>query len=191
MPKPLKFTVFALVLLMLGISAQSTAASWRAESIVDPPALKTGSLSLLAGGSVDYPFATLSGSGLVPGSFTQAPLVISNAGSVDLAYRLNGAVNTLPSPSASDQALFGSLQLSVYSGMDSAACEADQALAGVQLYRGAVGANASFATARVLRAEPAAASETLCVRLSLPAGATQGAAGGKAAVTLTFAGQQG
>ncbi|MFJ2350420.1 hypothetical protein [Glutamicibacter sp. NPDC087673] len=190
MPKPLKFAIVAVVLLLLGISAQGTAATWRAESTVDPPALKTGSLALLAGGETEHQFAKLSGSELIPGAFTQAPLLITNAGTVDLTYQLDGAVNATASPTAADRALSSALQLSIYSGMDQAACEADQPLAGERLYAGPLGSTASFAAARVLRAAPAMANEALCIRVSVPSGAPQTASGGKVALKLGFAGQQ-
>ncbi|QDY66491.1 hypothetical protein [Glutamicibacter halophytocola] len=190
MPKPLKFAICAAVLLLLGVSAQGTAANWRAESTVDPPALTSGSLALLAGGEAKYQFLELAGSELIPGSFTQAPLQISNAGTVDLSYQLNGAVNSAASPSSADQALAGALRLSVYAGMDPAACEADQPLAGEALYAGPLGSAASFASARVLGAEPVPESESLCVRVSVPSGAAQSAAGGRVELALKFAGQQ-
>lgn len=190
MPKPLKFALVAAVLLLLGISAQGTAATWRAEITVDPPSLRTGSLALLAGGETEHQFANLSGSELIPGAFTQASLVISNAGTVDLSYQLDGAVNATTSPTVADRALSSALQLSIYSGMDRKACDDDQPLSGEQLYTGSLGASASFAAPRVLRAEPAMATETLCVRVSLPSGAPEAASGGKMALELGFAGQQ-
>lgn len=190
MPKPLKFAICAAVLLLLGVSAQGTAANWRAQSTVDPPALASGSLALLAGGEAQYQFLELAGSELIPGSFTQAPLQISNAGTVGLSYQLNGAINAAASPSSADQALASALRLSVYAGMDPAACEAGQPLAGEALYAGPLGSAASFANARVLDAEPVPESETLCVRIAVPSGAAQSAAGGTVELALKFAGQQ-
>lgn len=190
MPKPLKFALVAAVLLVLGISAQGTVASWRAESRVDPPTLTTGSLSLLAGGVEDYQFANLSAGDLIPGAFTQASLEISNAGTVPLSYELDGAVNSVASPTTADQALANVVQLSVYSGMNKATCDADQALTGEKLYTGPLGANASFATARELAARPGASNEILCLRVAVPEGATQTASGGKLSLQLRFSGQQ-
>lgn len=190
MPKPLKFALFAIVLLLLGISAHGTVATWRAESTVVPPSLTTGSLELLAGGEAKYDFTELAGNQLVPGAFTQAPLTISNSGTVDLTYRLDGASDAAASPSAADRALAGAVKLSIYSGMDQQACEADQPLTGEALYSGPLDPAANFAKARVLSAKPAAASETLCVRLSVPEGATQAASGGQIKLSLRFTGQQ-
>ncbi|WP_440103676.1 hypothetical protein [Glutamicibacter mishrai] len=190
MPKPLKLALCAAVLLLLGISAQGTAATWRAERTVDPPALTSGSLGLLAGGEARYQFTKLAGSELVPGSFTQASLAISNAGTVDLSYQLAGAVNSAASPNAADQSLANALRVAIYSGMSPAACDAYQPLTGELLYTGPLDAAARFEKARVLSAEPTPASEDLCVRVSVPAGAVQSAAGGKVALTLSFVGQQ-
>ncbi|PRA04515.1 hypothetical protein CQ010_06235 [Arthrobacter sp. MYb211] len=194
MPKPLKFALIAAVLLVLGLGAQGTVASWRAESSVDPGTLQTGSLQLLAGDGVNgmqhYQFSQLSSGNLVPGQFTQAPLVISNGGTSDLGYRLDGAVNAATSPTAADIALSEASQLRIHAGMPASACEAGQPLSGEQLYAGSLGDAAEFAAPRPLPAESAGGEETLCVRVSLPAGASQTAAGGKLELRLGFVGQQ-
>lgn len=190
MPKPLKFALVAAVLLLLGISAQGKAASWRAESQVDPPTIKTGSLSLLAGGAKDFQFTKLSGSALIPGSFTQAPLAMSNAGTVALSYQLDGATNSLASPTAADRALANAVQLRIYTGMDQTAREAGQSLTGQQLYVGPLGTDASFASARELGAGSTNSTENLCIRVSIPSQAPQSASGGKLSLNLRFTGQR-
>lgn len=194
MPKPLKFALIAAVLLALGLSAQGTVASWRAESNMDPGTIRTGSLMLLAGddgnGTQHHQFIKLNGTNLIPGRYTQAPLVISNGGTSDLAYQLDGAVNAASSPTEADTALSGASQLRIHTGMSASACEAGQALSGEQLYSGSLGVAAEFAAPRLLSDEGAGGEETLCVRVSLPASASQMAAGGELELRLSFVGQQ-
>lgn len=195
MPKPLKFAFAAAVVLVLGLSAQNTVAAWRAEGQVDAGSIKTGSLSLLAGSGTesgkDYVFRELQTQNLLPGSFVQAPLTISNAGTTPLAYGLTGITTGTDSASAKDKALAAAARVAIYADVPPGSCTGTQQVTGQLLYSGSLAAGASFASPRGLSAAgTAGASELLCVRLSLPSGAAQSAAGGRMTPTLSFTGQQ-
>lgn len=195
MPKPLKFAAAAAVVLVLGLSTQTTVAAWRAEGQIDAGQVRTGSLSLLAGNgssaAKDYVFAELNSQNLLPGSFVQAPLTISNAGTTPLVYGLAGITTGTASGSAKDQALVGAGTISIYAAVPPASCTGTQQISGQLLYSGPLNASAAFASPRELSAAGTpSASEALCVRLSLPAGTSQAAAGGRMAPTLSFTGQQ-
>ncbi len=195
MSKPLKFAVAAAVVLVLGLSAQATVAAWRAEGEVNAGLLKTGTLSLKVGNGLtahtDYVFQELQTQTLLPGTFIQAPLTISNAGTAPLAYGLAGIATGTESSQAKDKALAAAATVSIYAGIPAANCQGTQALNGQLLYSGALNSNATFSSPRELASTGSAtSSDVLCVRLGLPAGATQNAAGGSMAVTLSFTGQQ-
>lgn len=198
MPQQLKIAAIAAVVLVLGISALGTAASWRADGNIDAGLISTGSLSLTAGNGTsaqqDYGFTELTeanGTNLVPGAFAQAPLTLSNAGTTQLNYALVAAPGILSSPTTADTALAAAVVLSVHSGMSSADCKAGQPLSGTRLYSGPLGADAKFAAPRSL-AKPGAgtSAEVLCVRLAISSGAPQTAAGGKLNLVLRFSAEQ-
>lgn len=183
----------AAVLVALFAGAQGTAALWRASEGVAPGAVTTGSLSLAVGrGAVlerDYAFTQLDSRSLAPGGFIQAPLVVGNTGTVGLGYRLAGASSTAPLPA--DAALAGALELSINVVVDEAACGESSQPSGTPLYKGPLGPAAAFGQARALAAPGRGASrETLCVRVALPAGAPQAAAGGHLALVLQWKGGQ-
>lgn len=195
MPKQLKVALAAAVLLVLFMSTQGTAALWRAEGTTDAGSVKTGNLHLLAGDGAkaeeNYTFAELARSNLVPGTFTQAPLNITNGGTTDLDYNLVGASTSPASPTTADSALGAVSILSIYSGMESTDCTNNQPLTGSPLYEGPATANATFQEVRALAAEGSSASaESLCVRIAIPADAPQAASGGVINLVLNFVGQQ-
>ncbi|PYI37602.1 hypothetical protein CVS30_14470 [Arthrobacter psychrolactophilus] len=183
------------MLVVLFASAQGTAALWRAEGQLQPGTVTTGSLALTAGDGVssaqDFPFAGLNASALLPGGYTQAPLVLSNAGSVDLGYTLAGAVSQTPSPTPADNELAARVQLIIFAVAGQSSCTPTSAILGTPLYTGPLLSTAAFSQRRTLTAQGSpAAAETLCVRLALPANAPQAAAGGRVALVLSWRGEQ-
>lgn len=193
MPKRLKAAIAAAVLLVLFMSAQGTAALWRAEAQLEPGIIKTGTLSLAAGNgtvsSQTYVFKELNTSTLAPGRFVQAPLTISNTGNVELRYTLNGAVSAAPTPGEADAALAAAVELSVHAVAKASDCGVDTPSPGAALYQGPLGAAAAFAAPRNLAAE-ASGREILCVRVALLNNALQTAAGGSLALQLSFRAEQ-
>ncbi len=195
MPKQLKVLFVAAVILVLGLSAQGTVASWRVNNEIDAGAMTTGSLKLMlaSGGqsSATLNFSQLEESNILPGKFAQAPLEVLNTGSVDLSYNLADAVSAPANATAADRSLAEQSLLSIYTGMNPQDCAADAALTGQLLYSGPLGTGAKFGQNRVLAAGPGASSaESLCVRVALPSNASQQASGGKLSLVLRFVGQQ-
>lgn len=193
MPKRLKAAIAAAVLLVLFMSAQGTAALWRAEGQLEPGIITTGSLSLAAGNGTDssqsYAFKELNTSTLAPGRFVQAPLTISNTGTADLRYTLSGAVSA--TPGVADAALAAAVELSVHVVADTGECGADTQSPGDALYQGPLGEAVTFAVSRNLAVDgPGSASEILCVRMALPNDAPQEAAGGTLELQLSFRAEQ-
>lgn len=195
MPKPLKAAVAAAVLLVFVMSAQGTAALWRADGQIEPGTIKTGTLTLAAGNgtanSQNYVFTELNTSMLAPGRFVQAPLTISNTGTANLRYTLNGAVSATPTTGEADAALVAAVELSVHAVDKASDCGRDTPSSGGALYQGALDAAAAFAAPRNLAARvPGSASEILCVRVALPSDAPQMAAGGILELQLSFRAEQ-
>jgi alternate signal-mediated exported protein len=195
MPARLKAILAAAVLVALLAGAQGTAALWRAQGAIQGGTVTTGNLVLLAGNgtttAASYAFTQLNTSALVPGGFAQAPLTISNGGTTDLAYTLNGASTAPAVPTAADKALAAAAVLTIRTTTDAAACTAGGDLGpSPVLYSGTPGASASFSAPQLLPAGSGADSQLLCVRVGLPAGAPQGAAGGVMDLVLSFRGDQ-
>ncbi|MCW4465483.1 hypothetical protein OK351_08205 [Glutamicibacter sp. MNS18] len=194
MLKPLKAAIAAAVLLVLFMSAQATAALWRAEETINVGAVSTGSLNMHAGNGTtsqqDYEFNELDGSNLVPGEFVQAPLTITNAGTTDLEYNLTGASALPDSPTPADVALADSSVLTI--GTDRSAEECSMGTEQVApLFQGPASSGATLGDARRLVASGDGASfEVLCVRVEVAADAPQSAAGGQMRLVLNFTGQQ-
>lgn len=86
----------ALVAVVIALSlaaVRSTGALWSGSAATGATTATTGRLTLVAGGGSGstYEFPGLAGSGILPGSQTQAPLTISNGGTTPLRYRLTAA----------------------------------------------------------------------------------------------------
>ncbi|PQZ94907.1 hypothetical protein CQ018_06085 [Arthrobacter sp. MYb227] len=194
MPKQLKVAIAAAVLLVLFMSSQGTAALWHAKGSMGVGSISTGSLYLLAGNASkaqqDYAFTELNRTNLIPGQFVQAPLVISNGGTTDLAYDLAGASTFPTSATAADKALSTHSVLTIKAGMSAPSCAARNALTD-PLYKGPANAAATLGKVRNLSAgEDSSSSETLCIRIEIPSHTPQAAAGGKLNLVLNFVGQQ-
>ncbi|ALE05173.1 hypothetical protein AL755_06250 [Arthrobacter sp. ERGS1:01] len=193
MPARLKAALAAVVLVVLLVGAQGTAALWRAQGAVEPGTVTTGNLVLFAGNggtaSASYAFSQLNTAALLPGGFVQAPLTISNGGTTSLGYTLNGAATAPAVPKPADNALAAAAVLTIHAVTDPTACNAGQALDPAQaLYSGPPSAGAVFSAAQVLPAKTGA--QLLCVRVGLPATAPQSAAGGIMNLVLSFRGDQ-
>lgn len=190
MRKILLSALAAAVLVVLFASAQGTAALWRVEGTLNPGTITTGRLSLAVGTEAstvqDFAFAALDTSTLAPGGFVQAPLTISNTGTTDLGYSLSGAAPATTPQGAADAALAAAVELAVHAIAGSAACTDGVASPGMPLYEGPLSA-AGFGTTRELLAE---ATETLCIRVALPANAPHAAAGGTFQLVLFWRGDQ-
>ncbi|WP_133162869.1 hypothetical protein [Arthrobacter glacialis] len=193
MRKTLLTALAAAVLVVLLASAQGTAALLRAESQLTPGTITTGKLALQAGNgnssSTDFVFADLSTKPLVPGGYLQAPLTISNTGTVYLNFSLAGAISAPSSPTPADTALASAVDLTIHAVADTAACQPDALTPGPALYQGKLSPTASFSP-RHLAAQGASSEQTLCVRISLPSGTDSSAAGGKLKLVLSWRGDQ-
>lgn len=169
-------------------SSLTTGAYWQSSISLDGGQLSSGSLVLLNGDAVNqvsnYQFTALAGTSLRPGSAVQAPLTMKNGGTAPLTYRL---VQTSTSGSTS---LAGQLALRLDAVPTPATCatgiDVPAATAGTTLYAGGL-VGASTATARPLAT---GASETLCVRVTVPAAAPQTVQAGSTQTTFTFGAQQ-
>ncbi|HEY0239700.1 MAG TPA: hypothetical protein VGC37_13755 [Friedmanniella sp.] len=163
-----------------------TSALWRSAVSLDGGLVRSGSIVLLTGSAdtqvKSYAFNLLTGSALRPGSTVQAPLVVHNAGSSALDYRL---AQTTSSGSAVLAAQL-SLRLDVVSG----GCPSGVGRPGpvgitATPYDGAlVGAATS-----VPRHLVPGGAETLCVRVGVRSDAPSTVAGTATSVTFTFGAQ--
>lgn len=191
MRKVLQSAVIAAVLVVLFASTQGTAALWRGQEHLTPGTLTTGSLSLAVGDSTgvsqDYAFDGLDTSVLAPGGFVQAPLKVANTGSTALKYTLAGAAPGTTVPGGADAALAAAVALSVHATTDPAACTGGATSPGQALYQGPLSAVAAFGTDQELEA---GATQTLCVRVGLPANTDSAAAGGSLRLVLSWRGEQ-
>lgn len=134
-----------------------------------------------AGQVRSYTFTALAGSALQPGSTVQAPLLMRNAGSAPLRYRLTTTTMT------GSTALADVLQLQIHQVPAPADCATGTDVApavrtAALLYEGGL-AGAGTAELRVL---PVAAAEVLCFRVVLPVGAPATAQGVNAQAVFSF-----
>lgn len=174
--------VGGMVLVMLS-TAGTTGALWRNEATVDAGSVTTGALVLLVDRQPEpYTLDALSDGNLTPGEAVRAPLSVSNGGTTDMIYGMSSVVTAV---SAADEALVGSLVLTVTVTVDQACGEtAPQGV--VLLERVPLGPAATFAA----RPLAPSSSETLCIEVALDAGAPIAAAAGTTSVTFTFRGDQ-
>ncbi|WP_426246451.1 hypothetical protein [Nocardioides sp. LHG3406-4] len=160
-----RILVLMVVLVGLGVLATwgTTGASWRDRQSLDAGAVRTGNLILLNGDEGNevntFGFTALSNTEMGPGDFAQAPLSMANAGTADLRYRLAGWTSTSPD-------LRAHLELTVTVVPSAADCPTTGAQPGAPV---------APATLRPLGAD---ASETLCIRMTLPNATPQTAMSG-------------
>ena len=167
-------------------SAAGTRALWRDAAELDAGVVRSGELSLLNGNgttqTATYAFNELTGVGLGPGSWSQAPLIIRNGGTADLTYRLASAaapdLNGLPA----------SMRLSVQHVTAAASCPTGVGAASPVgptelLYDGPL-VGASTSSSRPLTV---AAREALCLRVAVNGTAPSAAQDTSTAITFTFA----
>lgn len=168
------------------LSAAGTSALWREGEKLNAGVVRSGELSLLNGGAgeqvADYAFTELTGTGLAPGGWSQAPLTIRNGGSAALVYRL--ATTSATDPTGLPTALrLRVQQVGVAAGCPSGVGAADPADPAVTLYAGPL-LGATTAPARPLAV---GAREVLCLRVGLAADAPSSTQSGSTAITFTFA----
>jgi hypothetical protein len=180
--------------LALGVAAAGLAsfaivlesgALWHASVSFGAGQLSSGNLVLLTGDSTtqvkNYGFHALSGSGLTPGNWSQAPLTVKNGGSALLSYRLS---NT---SAVAGGGLPGQLRLVMSMVQTTSNCPTGQAAADPTgtvsiIYDGNL-VGASWAGVRALNS---GVSDALCVRIVLPASAGTSAEGATTEITFTF-----
>jgi hypothetical protein len=172
----------AAVVLSFG-SVLTTGAAWNDAVSVDGGPLSSGTLHLRTGNAgsqvSSYAFDELAGGNLRPGGFNQAPLTIKNAGNVDLRYRLDQTTAT------GTTGLSESLGLTVDQVTSEANCPIGAAGSSgtiEQLYSGALVA----ASSPTLRPLSPTSTETLCVRVTLPASVSNQVQNTSTRITFTF-----
>ncbi|PTR28718.1 hypothetical protein C8K36_10379 [Rhodococcus sp. OK519] len=165
---------------LIFFSTQQTGALWSGTQNLNGGTVTSGTLDIAvgAGGTTmsNYPFTALAKSGMIPGSFAQAPLTIRNSGDVAMKYRLqNGAQSNPAVP----------LTLTVATVANEAACPATGNPSGAtQVYTGAL-IGAQMAQLRTLTP---GTSEVLCMRGAIGDNAAQNA---NTTATFTFAAEVG
>ncbi|MGU3292551.1 hypothetical protein [Williamsia sp. M5A3_1d] len=178
-----RLAVVAIAGLVVALSlatVRSTGALWSDNANAAQATATTGNLTLVAGSGsgTSYQFPGLSGSMILPGNQTQAPLVIGNGGSTPLRYRLTGAGPVLTSGPAATVVLSGAVSGSCGTGP----------LTGTQAFT-PVTTSTPVATAGVWRTLARGASETWCVRSVLQSVAA-GAGSSTYTISFTFAAEQ-
>ncbi|MGB6181521.1 MAG: hypothetical protein WBF79_09790 [Rhodococcus sp. (in: high G+C Gram-positive bacteria)] len=170
----------ASVVVVIFGSTQTTGALWRDDAVTDAGVVQAGTLDIKVGASGtevdDYVIDSLGGVGLGPGSFSQAPLSVRNAGNIPMNYRLQSA-----SAAAS---LAPSLSVVVDRVSATASCPvaAPPSGATVNLYSGPL--SSAQGPQRVLAAGE---SEVLCFRVALTADPPQNSS---TTVTFSFLAEQ-
>lgn len=184
MNKALLLLGTAVVAVVLGSSA-TTGARWSDSAQLTAASLRSGTLSLLNGGTTtqvsSYAFTELSAVNLAPGDAVQAPLVLSNDGDVALGYRLLQAVPGTTSP------LVSHLRVVVTAVEMAAHCPAGRKTrqeAGPEdvLYSGPLG-TALTAASRDLAVGQ---TQALCVQVKLQNAAPAGVQATSTNITFTF-----
>lgn len=126
---------------------------------------------------------------MAPGDVAYGKVPVSNDGSLELRYAM-----TSSSTNTDGKGLASAMTATVVATAAGATCNAAAITGGTAIYTGALSA-AAFGSAtagqqtgdRVLAG---GSSEALCVKVSLPANASNGIQGATTSTTLTFAGEQ-
>ncbi|MGL4305273.1 MAG: hypothetical protein ACRCSF_03890 [Mycobacteriaceae bacterium] len=168
----------SVVVLIALISTQQTGALWRSQSTISGQKITSGILDLTVGSNGvqqnSFAFSALAKTNLKPGDFAQAPLVLRNAGNVEMNYRLQGVTQSSTTVPLSLTATLVSAE---------AQCPTTGNPTGTSLYNGTmVGAQAPSGGA--WRVMAVGASEVWCLRATLDAAAT--AQNASSTATFTF-----
>ncbi len=181
---PAKKIAASLAVLLAAASALTitSLAVFTDQETVTTNAFSTGSLDLTVGTAS----ALLTGTAMVPGDMSTAPLAVGNAGTLDLRY-------SMTSTTTGDAALAAQLVLTVKSGV--ATCDdANFASTGSVIYTGALNAGAFGSSAQGAdsgdRTLAVSANETLCFNVTLPLTATNASQGQSVDTTFTFDAEQ-
>ncbi|WP_430331107.1 hypothetical protein [Rhodococcus sp. ACT016] len=150
---------------LIFFSTQQTGALWSDTENLAGGTITAGTLDIGvgAGGTTSsaYTLSNFGKAGLVEGGFSQTPLTVKNSGNVPMKYRLSGVTQsntTLP------------LTLDVWRVANEAACAATGTPAGTSLYSG----NMNGASIAAWQTVPPNATEVLCLRGTVAAGAGPG-----------------
>jgi hypothetical protein len=150
----------------------------------------SGNVAIQANGSSATTLAAATN--LAPGDVVYRAVTVSNSGSLDLRYAITGQTTT------ETKALSTVLRYTVYSGVGTAACNAGNMTGGTPIASNiAIGtASSPVVGSSAAGADPgdrplvAAASEPLCVAMTLPLATTSTYASATATVQLTFDAEQ-
>lgn len=183
------FAAVAAVSGFLVAGTMGTAALWRAQDVVNPGTVTTGSLILLNGdqdGQVkNYQLGAFGSTALAPGAGRQAPVLVKNAGSTPFSLDLNGIS---ASSTGQGSLLLGAFTVTVTKVDSMASCPAGPANStGQQLYQGPQQSTARFSSQPRLAAD---SSLVLCLQGSLAANAPQTSAQSGFQLGFTFRADQ-
>jgi hypothetical protein len=178
-----RLLIAALVTVVVALSlaaVRSTGALWSGSAATGATTATTGQLKLVAGGGAGstYQFPALTGSAILPGAQTQAPLVITNGGTTPLRYRLTAA-----GPEVS----LGPAVTVVLSGAVGGTCTAGP-LTGTTAFPTTTTSASTTAIAGGWRSLVRGASDTWCIRTVLQS--VSGAGSSTYSHLFTFATEQ-
>lgn len=173
----------ALVVLVVFGSTVTTGALWNSAAPLGAGQVQSGQLVLLNGDDAtqvkSYAFDELAGTALAPGSYAQAPLVITNGGNIPLGYELFSAI-------ASKPALADSLNLRVSRVAASGDCptgeNAGAPTGATIVYDGPLDTADSGAQHTIA----VGAGDTLCLRVGLLSSAPASVQDTSTTITFTF-----
>lgn len=152
--------VLVVAVVLIAVSVRSTGAYWSETASASPGQVTAGRLSLSSGsgsGST-YTFPELTGAGLIPGQFKQAPLLIVNTGTTPLRYRLTSA-----GPQPSTASTVGVTLAGAVGGT----CTATSALGPVSAFGTLASVTAPSTVSSTFRTLNPGAGETWCIRSTL------------------------
>lgn len=171
---------------VLSVGATGTFAYWTDAATVSGTTFTAGTIDLKVNGNDNVTgYATLSISAMVPGNSTAAVLTIANSGTAPLKYTASTTATNADGKDLRSALVVKVTGDTTTSGTAPATTCAGTALAGA----GTALNGALLSTGRPLAAGPsAAASEKICVQVTLPASAASSLQGATTDVVLTFTG---
>lgn len=165
--------------IVLGFGAVSTTAYWTDEATVTGGTFQAGTIDIAVGNPPvdnDPPAftTTFEMSNMVPGSTRDAPLRVTNAGTVPFAFQVDGSATN--SGGGNDQ-LGAALRISVFGAHNGTTCTGSALVSDVP-------ANGSLLPTQAVLAVDG--TRELCFRATLPSGAHTALQGQQSVVTLTL-----
>lgn len=167
----------------LGIGATGTFAFWTDDVVVSGTTFTAGTLDLQVDGADSLPaYTSLTMSSMVPGNSIAATLVVKNNGTAPLKYTASSSATNTPV----GKDLAAALTVKVTGDTSTSGSGVAKTCAGSALAGTGTSLNGSIvSTGRQLAA---GATETICVQVTLGAGASTTLQGGSTAATFTFSG---